>query len=157
VCAFPSWFYVLLLSELTIPVNGYEGDMKDTEKFELLKAALTVAVADGRLSSEEVGFIRALAAKAGVGQESLKAMIERAQQDGRLEGNILIRSPKSARIAVELLVAEARIDGEIADAEREILVNIATSFNITGSDFQQLYTAGLNRADQLRKSRQGLQ
>jgi uncharacterized tellurite resistance protein B-like protein len=130
--------------------------MKDMEKLELLKAALEVAVADGKLASEEVGFIQALAGKAGVGTESLKAMVERVQKQGNLEENILISSPRSARMAVELLVAEARIDGEITDAEREILVRIATSLKVTGDEFQQLYSAGLSRADRLRKSRQGI-
>ena len=62
---------------------------------------------------------------------------------------ILVRTP------LELLVGQARIDGEISDEERSVLVRIASSLGITGDDFQTVYQAGIQRADKIRKSRQG--
>ncbi|UCD28051.1 MAG: hypothetical protein JSV03_13280, partial [Planctomycetota bacterium] len=94
--------------------------MTDIEKQELLTAALVVAAADGQLKQSEMGVVMGLAARVGVGRASLEAMIQ-AAKSGRIDpDSILIRSEKSARIALELLVAEARIDGQISDTEREV-------------------------------------
>ncbi|MHC4445033.1 MAG: hypothetical protein ACYTF1_18940 [Planctomycetota bacterium] len=127
--------------------------MTDIEKLELLKSALLVAVADGKLKHSEMGVVMGLAARVGVGRASLEAMID-AANDGRMgHDDILMRSSRSARTALELLVAQARIDGEITDAEREVLVLIGSRFNITGEEFQKIYQAGIARADKIRKSR----
>ena len=80
----------------------------------LLKAAMAVAVADGRITRSEMGVLRGLAARLGVGGASLDAMLELAREDDSQADNILIRSKERARAALELLVAEARIDGEIS-------------------------------------------
>lgn len=62
-------------------------------------------------------------------------------------------SPAKARTALELLVAQARIDGQISDEERSLLVRIAGSLKITGEDFSAVYEAGIRRADEIRRSR----
>jgi len=126
--------------------------MTDIEKLELLKSALLVAVVDGQLKQSEMGVVMGLAARVGVGRASLEAMIG-AAKDGRIgPDDILMRSGQSARTALELLVAQARIDGEITDPERELLVIIGSRFNITGDEFQEIYQAGIARADKIRKS-----
>jgi tellurite resistance protein len=81
-------------------------------------------------------------------------MAEAAEHDASFADNILIRSPEKARAALELLVAEARIDGEICDEERSLLVRIAGCLDITGNAFQTVYESGIERADRIRKSRQ---
>jgi tellurite resistance protein len=125
------------------------------EDLELLKAAIAVAVADGELRRSEMGVIKGLAARIGVGRASLDAMLGAAEAGESIADNILIQSPRRARSALELLVAEARIDGEVSEEERSLLVHIATSLGITGSDFQAVYQAGIERADRIRKSRDG--
>jgi uncharacterized tellurite resistance protein B-like protein len=128
--------------------------VKDIEKLELLKAVLAVAAADGQLRRSEMGVAQGLAARIGVGQASFEAMIKAAQRGDPSASRILLQSKDSARTALELLVAEARIDGEIHEKEREFLVHIATQLDITGDEFQSLYQAGLKRADRIRKRRQ---
>jgi tellurite resistance protein len=123
------------------------------EDVDLLKAALAVAMADGDLRRSEIGVIKGLAARVGVGRVSFDAMLGEAEIDDSIADNILIRSPERARTALELLVAQARIDGEISDEEREVLVRIACSLRITGDDFQAIYQAGIKRADRIRESR----
>ncbi len=125
--------------------------MTDMEKLELLKAALVVAAADGSISRAETGLIMGLAVRAGVGQASLQAMIDAAQRGEQPDPRILMQSPRSARTALELLVAQARINGEITDSERDVLVRIAARLRITGDEFNETYRAGLDRADRLRK------
>jgi len=127
--------------------------MRNIEELELLKAALAVAVADGEIRRSEMGVVEGLAMRLGVGRASLEAMLEAAQKDDSTADNILIRSKERARRALELLVAQARIDGEISAEERNVIVRIATSLNLTGGEFQSIYEAGIARADRLRESR----
>ncbi len=123
------------------------------EDLELLKAALAVAMADGELRRSEKGVVEGLAERIGIGRVSFEAMLEAAEKDDSIADNILLRSKEKARSAFELLVAQARIDGEISDDERSLLVRIATSLGITGTDFETVYLAGVKRADRIRKSR----
>jgi tellurite resistance protein len=124
--------------------------MNDQEKLELLKAALAVAAADGELRRSEMGVVEGLAARVGVGKVSLDAMTAAAGQAGA-PCDIVMRSPHNARTALELLVAEARIDGEITDAERSVIATIANRLGITGDEFARVYQAGVVRADRIRK------
>ncbi len=127
--------------------------MSNMEELELLKAALAVAVADGEIRRSEKGVIEGLAARVGVGRASLQAMTEAAEQDDSLADNILIRSSRAARRGFELLVAHARIDGEISESEREVLVRLASALKIPDGEFVQIYEAGIKRADAIRRSR----
>ena len=128
--------------------------MTTNEDVELLKALMAVAVADGELRRSEVGVIKGLASRIGVGRVTFDAMFAAAEAGEPIADNILIRSPERAGSALELLVALARIDGEISDQERGLLVRIAGSLGIAGDDFQTLYQAGIKRADKIRKSRE---
>ncbi len=129
--------------------------MSTMEDLELLKAALVVACADGKLTRAELGVVKGLAERVGVGQASFDAMLEAAGRDDRAADNLLIGSKDRARRALELLVAQARSDGEISTEEREVLVRIAMSLSITGDEFQEVYKAGIGRADTLRRRRSG--
>jgi len=128
--------------------------MDDIEKLELLKAALAVAAADGELRRSEMGVVEGLAARVGVGQASLDAMMAAADRGDSLAYDIAMQSKKSARTALELLVAEARIDGEISDKERRLIAWIAMKIGIKGDEFQSVYKAGVLRADKVRKGHQ---
>lgn len=127
--------------------------MNQREQLELLRAAVAVALADGELRRSEKGVIRGLACRVGIGQTTFDAMVEAAEQGHDVADAISINTPESARTAMELLVALARIDGQISDDERDVIVRIATSMGITGDDFGAVYQAGIERADRLRGQR----
>jgi tellurite resistance protein len=127
--------------------------MQGIEAQELLKAVLAVAVADGELRRSERGVIEGLATRVGLGRASLDAMIETAEQAGPIGGSLLFKSKEQACRALELLVATARIDGDISDEERAVIVRIATSLNLDSDEFRSVYEAGIERADKLRASR----
>jgi tellurite resistance protein len=128
-----------------------EAMMTETEKLELLKAALEVAVADGEIRRSERGVLEGLAVRAGVGRASFEAMLNAAQREDTRVENILLCCGRTARTALELLVAEARIDGEISDQERDVLIRLGNRLGITGDEFQTIYQAGIARADAIRK------
>ncbi|MGQ9648696.1 MAG: hypothetical protein ACUVXJ_01135 [Phycisphaerae bacterium] len=131
--------------------------MQDREKLELFKAALAVAAADRTLKRSELGLIQGLAVKVGIGKASFDAMIAAALRGEPIAGGVCIRSPDTARLALKLLVAEARIDGEISDAERDLLVTMADRLKIGGDEFQAIYTEGLRQADEIRRRRRSSQ
>ncbi len=119
----------------------------------LLRGAIAVALADGELRRSEMGVLKGLAMRAGVGQLSFDAMLDAAKEGADLAGNAAMISPAAARTALELLVAQARIDGEISSKEREVIVRIAMDLGILSDEFQTIYTKGVDRADALRKAR----
>jgi len=127
--------------------------MATMEDLELLKAVLAVAFADGELRRSEMGVIKGLANRVGIGRVTLDAMMGDAETNPKLADDIMIRNPDKARQGLELLVAQARLDGKITAKEREVLVRIALTMNIKDEEFQKVYTAGIERADALRKSR----
>lgn len=123
------------------------------DDLELLNALLALAVVDGKLSGGERGVIEGLAVRVGVGAVSLNAMIDRAQREPDLHESIRITDPKNARRAMELLVAQARIDGEIADEERDMLVKMALTLEIDTDEFGEIYARGVTKADEIRRRR----
>ena len=129
--------------------------MRDINQLELLKAAIAVAVADGEIRRSEKGVLEGLAARVGVGRTSFEAMVEAAQRDEAFADNIYIRSGKDARTALELLVAQARIDGEISADERKVIFRIAFGLGLSGDEMQAAYQAGMSQADKIRAARGG--
>ena len=127
--------------------------MASMEDLELLRAAMAVALADGELRRSEMGVIKGLAARTGVGRVSFDAMLGAAESDPSFADRILISSPNKARQAVEILVAEAGLDGEISPRERAVIQHIARQLKITDEELGELYEAGVHRADGLRKHR----
>ncbi len=123
------------------------------ENAELLRAAIAMAVADGKISRSEMGVVEGLAQRAGIGAVTIEAMFEAAANDETFADNLLLQPKDRAVKAVELLVGLARIDGEISSEERELLVRIAASLDVVDNEFRQAYEAGIKRADDLRKAR----
>ena len=123
------------------------------EQLELLKAAIAIAVADGKIKRSEMGVVEGLALKAGVGKATIDAMMEAASRDETFADEVMIMDRDKAKVAVRLLVAQAKIDGEISSEEREVIIRIADSLNISGDEFHAAYEAGIKRADEVRAKR----
>ena len=123
------------------------------ENAELLRAAIAMAVADGKISRSEMGVVEGLAQRAGVGAVTIEAMFEAAANDETFADNLLLQPKDRAIKAVELLVGLARIDGEVSSEERALIVRIATSVDVVDDEFRRAYEAGIKRADDLRKAR----
>ena len=123
------------------------------EQVELLKALIGLAAADGKIASSERGLLVRFAAKVGIGSASLEAMIERALADPSVRDDLFHRTMSNPQLALEMLVATARLDGNISDSERELLIHVRGLLNISMDDFAQIYERGIQKADSLRNAK----
>jgi tellurite resistance protein len=110
---------------------------------ELLKAVLVMACVDGRISGREKGLIRALAARAGVGDASLSAMINQVQNDPDAKDRVFKRAVADPEKAMQLLVATANLDGRITEEEREMLVDVSFLLGVSAQKFNAIFQAGM--------------
>ncbi len=127
--------------------------MSISEQLEILRGLVVLTAADGRITAGERGILEKLASRVGVGSASLQAMIERASGDISMRDDLFHRTMSNPEQVMELLVATARIDGEISEEERELLVHMMGKLNISTDRFSDVYQRGIARADTLRDQR----
>jgi tellurite resistance protein len=125
--------------------------MPSDEEVEVLKALLSVAAADGRIARSERGVFNNLARRIGVDETTLQQMIDKARYDPQAGDHLFKTQVGDPEQAMKLLVATARLDGEISQEERELLVDISTKLDIGPGDFSRVYQAGIAAADTTRK------
>ena len=129
--------------------------MKLREQIELLKATLVLAAADGEIRHSERGLYERLARRIGVGRASIDAMIDQARDTHEALEEICGTAIADPQRAFKLLVAAARLDGEISEEEREVLVLMMPKLKLSPDKFTELYEEGLALADDLRKRNAG--
>lgn len=125
------------------------------DSFELLKAALAMAAADGRISGHEKALLKALAERAGVGAASLDAMVHAAIEYPAKHDDLFQRAVKEPERAMQLLVSAAQIDGKISEQERALLVDISFVLGVSAERFNEIFKAGLASAKRVRERREG--
>ncbi len=127
--------------------------MSARETLELLKAALAMAVVDGKISGHERALLKALAAKAGVGDASLTAMIDLAGNEPARHDDLFASAIKEPEKAMQLLVASANLDGHISDEERNLLVDISFALGISSQRFGEIFQSGMAAAKRVVRSK----
>jgi hypothetical protein len=128
-------------------------DLTYGENSELFKAVLAVAGIDGKVTRAEQGLLGGLAERVGVGAASLNAMMAAAAREPDLKSKLFSRSMREPVRAMELLVAAARIDGEISEEERQLLLHVAETLKLPPEAFAGAFERGLATADRLRADR----
>ncbi|MCH7813215.1 MAG: hypothetical protein IID40_04250 [Planctomycetes bacterium] len=118
---------------------------------EVLQAVLAVAGADGELTRSEKGVYESLARRIGADAVTVWTMMNNVRTDPSLRDKLFTTKVGDPKKAMKLLVATARIDGEISDQERELLVDISTRLGIDATEFGALYREGLAAADEIRR------
>lgn len=118
---------------------------------QLLEALVVLAAADGLITRGERGLLKRLAARIGVSSAALDATIEGAMRDPPRRQKLFRKAISKPELAMELLVAAARIDGAIDKAEERILVEVMGKLKIRTERFKELYRRGVARADALRR------
>ncbi len=123
------------------------------EQVTMIRALITLAAADGKISSSERGLLSNFAKRIGIGKASLDAMIEKALADPSVRDELFDRTMSNPDLALEMLVATARLDGDITSKERDVLVHVREILDIPMDGFAQIYERGIKRADSLRDAK----
>ncbi len=123
------------------------------EKIEMIRALIALAAADGKISASERGLLTRFAKRVGIGKASLDAMIEKALADPSVRDDLFRRTMSDPELALEMLVASARLDGDITSNEREVLIHVRGVLDIPMDEFAQVYERGIMRADTLRNAK----
>ncbi|MHC4089084.1 MAG: hypothetical protein ACYSVY_02185 [Planctomycetota bacterium] len=121
---------------------------------EVLQAVLAVAGADGDFARSEKGVYEQLAQRIGASATTVWNMMNNVRTDPVLRENLFKTKLRDPAAAMKLLVATARIDGEISEQERSLLVDISSKLGIGADEFGRIYREGIAAADELRKRRQ---
>ena len=126
--------------------------MPDDPQHEVLRAVLAIAAADGKFTRSEKGVFENLAKRMGISAMGIWRMKTELRADPKVRENLLKTQLPDPAAALKLLVATARIDGEISTEERELLVSMAGNLGVTGDDFSRVYAEGILAADEIRNS-----
>ncbi len=116
------------------------------DDLEILKSACCVAGLDGSISDEELVLLKKLAARVGVGQASLDAMIERATEEPDFYEQQLKFLSGDADGAVKVLFRVAVADGQLGTAERVIIQHLATKVGVDDERYEQILRAAEREA-----------
>lgn len=111
------------------------------EQVELLRAACCVAAADGEISEKERENLASIAARLGVGAASLKAMTELALTDEKFRESQLRMLQSDPREAFATLYKIARLERELPQAERDMLVHFGKRLGLAADDMNEIIRA----------------
>lgn len=126
-----------------------------SEYADTLRAIAVLAAADGRISSSERGLLMTIASRFGVSSQSVDRLIQQAKEQPSIHDRLFQFAHANPEMTLELLVAAARLDGEIADPERELLGHFAERLEIPVEQFEEIFLRGVKRADALRQAKFG--
>ena len=119
--------------------------MSVMSKVEVLRAACCIATIDGEIDQTEQDLIEQLATKAGVGQASLNAIIQRANSDDTFfkeQFEILIADPQEAMMVMfDMAIA----DGKITSEKRMVLHHFAQKLQVNEEEFESLLHSAESR------------
>lgn len=104
------------------------------EQVEILRAACCIAAADGDISAKEQTTLEEMAGRLGVGTASLKAMIELALNDQKFRDSQLKMLHKDPSEAFATLYKVARLEREVPDEEREMLVHFGRRLGLKSDE-----------------------
>ena len=156
------WFekhpdYPLPVDSRALRPVGSQGSSSNTEKqlsasnIELLKALIVLSAADGVIAGSERGLLERFARGVGMSGTSLNASIDHALKDGTCREKLFRRVIAEPDQALELLVTVARMDGEISEPEKDVLLEVGKKLKIKADDFARICKQGIQRAKALRK------
>lgn len=115
--------------------------MTPMQKVDILRAACCVAGIDGQTTEAERSVIDKLASDVGVGRASLEAMIERGLRDPNFheqQCRVLKEDPQESMAA---LLEVAIANGELSDAELQVLRSLSKKLSVPAEVFDQLISS----------------
>ncbi len=125
--------------------------MPDQANLQLLEAVFAVATADDVLTKAEEAVFNKLAERVGANSMAIWRIKTRLNTEPEAREQLFSQEVPDPYAAMKLLVATARIDGEISAEERNLLENISSKLKLTGNDFLRAYDDGITAADNVRR------
>ncbi|HUU85808.1 MAG TPA: hypothetical protein VM243_20110 [Phycisphaerae bacterium] len=129
--------------------------MPTEDELEVLQAVLALAAADGNITRSEKGVYEQLAGRIGADAMTIWRMMNEVRINPSARDKLFQKGARDPQAAMKLLVATARIDGDISQEERELLVDISGKLGIGVDEFGKIYTEAIATADAMRKRRGG--
>ena len=122
-------------------LNSSVTEMDPSTKVEVLRACCCVAGADGECSESEMALLQRMAKEIGVGQASLRAMIDRGVSDPAFyqQHFKILKADPSQALAILFQVAAA--DGTLPDAEVAVLNGLAENLDVPQEIFEEVKAA----------------
>lgn len=117
---------------------------------DILKAALVMAVVDGKVTDGERAVMKAVAQRAGIRPDDLETMIREVADAPGSRQKLFERAIAEPERAMQLLVAAAVIDGRVSEPERHLLVEVSDALGIGALRFNELFQAGMMSAKRVR-------
>jgi tellurite resistance protein len=114
------------------------GAVEAMHDLEILRAACCVAGRDGGVSDREAPLIRELADRAGVGNVSLRAMIERAEQDPEFSRELFEILKTEPHRTIRILAAVAAADGTVTAEQRVLVGRFAERLGMTDEELDRI-------------------
>lgn len=121
--------------------------MKSFEKVEILRAAVCVVGADGKVTEAESKLIDKLAGEIGVGLASREAMLNRGKNDPdfcKEMFRVLKTDPKETML---ILFQAAMVDRDLDETELRVLKVFAEKLGVSESVFSKLVENAKNMLD----------
>ncbi len=106
------------------------------DDFERFKNLMVMALADGKLTDEELTFLSLRCARWGLGEEQFAEAIEFARG-----ADVSIAMPADKAERVEILKDQIRmmaVDGELSEAEKQLFAIVAATMNVGSEELDQL-------------------
>jgi tellurite resistance protein len=120
------------------------------DQVEIVRAACCIASIDGQVSEAEETLLRQLAQQVGVGQMSLKAMMDRAKSDPNFYEKQFQYLHADPDVAMKALFRVAVCDGDMNANERVMLQFFADRLGVDDQRFEQYLAAAEKAAQQVR-------
>lgn len=105
---------------------------------EVLRAACCIAGIDGDVSQKQREALNAIARRVGVGEASLRAMLDRALADKAFYKEQFDYVQKDPEAVLVTLWKVAAIDGKVAAEEKALLLKFAEKLKVSESRLEEL-------------------
>lgn len=115
------------------PDKNFIGTLTAGERFIFVKTICGLVAADRKVTREELLYLKELALKYEVENESISTMVKTADKESLIKQVRMITSRQKALMLIKDLCMVANSDADLADSEIDFILDIAEAMNIEPS------------------------
>jgi uncharacterized tellurite resistance protein B-like protein len=112
--------------------------MDEEKRKELMRLALTVALADSTVTAEEKVALRAVQKQLNVTDEALAEMVAKVRETREVGDQPIRLTPEQALGALEAMIGVCAADGNVTIEEVKRMERIASRFGVVGTEWQEV-------------------